>query len=240
MAEASEPLVDIAKTEDYTCVTFEPDLAKFKMDRLDDDIVCLMVRRAYDIAATSENGVNVYLNDRHLPIKKFEDYCKLYLGDDYRKIVSDTSNPRWEIAMATSDIGYQQISFVNGIATTKGGRHVDYISDQLVKGVGELIQKKHKNGDPVKPFQIKNHMWVFVNCLIENPTFDSQTKENMTLQPKSFGSKCQLREEFMKKVGECGIVEKTLNWLAYKEKTDLEKTGSKSKQSQVKGILNDT
>lgn len=48
--------------------------------------------------------------------------------------------------------------------------------------------------------QVKNHMWIFVNALIENPTFDSQTKENMTLQPKSFGSTCQLSEKFIKAV----------------------------------------
>lgn len=49
--------------------------------------------------------------------------------------------------------------------------------------------------------QVKNHMWVFVNCLIENPTFDSQTKETMTLQSKSFGSKCELSDKFTKQVG---------------------------------------
>ena len=48
--------------------------------------------------------------------------------------------------------------------------------------------------------QVKNHVWVFVNALIENPTFDSQTKENMTLQTKSFGSKCQLSEKFVRSV----------------------------------------
>lgn len=48
--------------------------------------------------------------------------------------------------------------------------------------------------------QVKNHIWVFVNALIENPTFDSQTKENMTLQTKSFGSKCDLSEKFIRAV----------------------------------------
>lgn len=43
-------------------------------------------------------------------------------------------------------------------------------------------------------------MWIFVNALIENPTFDSQTKENMTLQVKNFGSTCQLSEKFIKAV----------------------------------------
>lgn len=48
--------------------------------------------------------------------------------------------------------------------------------------------------------QVKNHIWVFVNALIENPSFDSQTKENMTLQTKSFGSKCLLSDKFIRAV----------------------------------------
>jgi DNA topoisomerase-2 len=42
-------------------------------------------------------------------------------------------------------------------------------------------------------------MWIFVNALIENPSFDSQTKETLTLKASAFGSKCDLSEEFVKK-----------------------------------------
>lgn len=241
MAKAEEPQIEKNKDEDFTCITFTPDLAKFKMDKLDSDTVALLARRAYDIAACC-NGVKVYLNDKRLPVSKFEDYCKLYLNseeDEFGnpiKILYEKPNERWEIAIAPSDIGFQQVSFVNSIATTKGGRHVDYICEQLVKYIGEAVKKKNKNGNPVKPFQIKNYMWIFINCLIENPTFDSQTKENMTLQAKSFGSKCQLTEDYFKKVSKCGILEKIMTWLAFKEKTDLEKSGPKSKQTKIKGI----
>jgi DNA topoisomerase II len=240
MEKAQEPEIKDAKEEDFTSITFVPDLSKFKMAHLDDDTVSLLARRAYDIAA-STRGVKVYLNDKRLPINKFEDYCKLYLNgpeDDQTqvKFVYEKPNERWEIAVAGSDIGFQQVSFVNSIATTKGGRHVDYICDQIIKSLTEMINKKNKNGSQVKPFQIKNHMWLFVNCLIENPTFDSQTKENMTLQMKNFGSKCTLSEEFVKKLGKSGLLDKIMTWLAFKEKTDLEKAGSKSKISKIKGI----
>ena len=70
----------------------------------------------------------------------------------------------------------------------------------IVKHVGEIIKKKNKGGVPIKPFQIKNHLWVFVSCLIVNPTFDFQTKELMTLKVKSFGSKCNLSDKFMTQV----------------------------------------
>ncbi len=53
---------------------------------------------------------------------------------------------------------------------------------------------------PLVVLQVKNHIWVFVNALIENPSFDSQTKENMTLQTKSFGSKCPLSDKFVRAV----------------------------------------
>ena len=49
---------DNAKGEDWTKISFVPDLAKFGMEALDDDIVALMTRRVYDIAG-STRGVKV-------------------------------------------------------------------------------------------------------------------------------------------------------------------------------------
>lgn len=62
----------------------------------------------------------------------------------------------------------------------------------------DQIKKKNKAA-PVKPFQVKNHMWIFVNALVENPAFDSQTKDTLTLKSSAFGSKCELSDDFVKK-----------------------------------------
>lgn len=85
-------------------------------------------------------------------------------------------------------------------------------------------------------FQIKNHMWVFVNCLIVNPTFDSQTKENMTLQVKSFGSKCALTEKFVNSVMKCGIVEAILTWAKFKQQAQLQSKCTTQKRNKLKGM----
>lgn len=53
--------------EEYTCITFKPDLPKFKMNILDKDTVALMTRRAYDIAGSTK-GVKVFFNGRKLPV----------------------------------------------------------------------------------------------------------------------------------------------------------------------------
>lgn len=222
-------------------VTFSPDLKKFKMETLDEDIVGLMSRRAYDVAA-STRGVKVYLNGKRVPVKSFKDYVDLYLkdkvddADNPVKCVYESVNARWEVAVALSDKGFQQMSFVNSIATTKGGRHVDYVTDNIVKSLTEGLKKKNKSGVQIKPFQIKNHLWVFVNCLIVNPTFDSQTKENMTLQAKSFGSKCSFSEKFINGVTKCGVVEAVMAWARFKQQAQLQSKCASKKHNKIKGI----
>ncbi|TKS89985.1 DNA topoisomerase 2-alpha [Collichthys lucidus] len=227
--------------EEYTCITFRPDLPKFKMSILDKDTVALMTRRAYDIAGATK-GVRVFFNGKRLPITGFRSYVDMYVKDRVDEVgnpltvIHEITNERWEVCLTMSEKGFQQVSFVNSIATTKGGRHIDYVADQVVSKLIEVVKKKNKAGVAVKPFQVKNHMWVFVNCLIENPTFDSQTKENMTLQQKSFGSTCPLSDKFIKQATSCGIVESIMNWVKFKAQTQLNKKCSAVKHTKIKGV----
>jgi len=240
MSKANDFKIADAKDNDYTKITFYPDLAKFKMEKLDKDFVDLISRRAYDIAGTS--SVKVYLNGQRIGIKNFKDYIDLYIKDrddengQQLKSVYEKVGDRWEVGVTVSDKGFQQVSFVNSIATTKGGRHVDYITDQVVTKLAEAVKKKNKQGVQVKPFQLKNHIWIFINCLIENPTFDSQTKENMTLQSKSFGSKCTPSEKFFNGALKIGIVEAILSWVNFKAQTEMAKHCTSKKTNKVKGF----
>ena len=86
----------------------------------------MLHRRAYDIAA-STGGVKVYLNGAKIPIKDFKAYVDLFLKDQTDektgsplKCNYERCGERWEIAVAPSSDGFQQMSFVNSIATTKG------------------------------------------------------------------------------------------------------------------------
>lgn len=68
MSKAEDVKIKSSGDNDYTKVTFSPDLRKFKMEKLEKDIVDLMCRRAYDVAA-STRGVKVWLNGEKLPVK---------------------------------------------------------------------------------------------------------------------------------------------------------------------------
>uniref|UniRef100_T1JG36 DNA topoisomerase 2 n=1 Tax=Strigamia maritima TaxID=126957 RepID=T1JG36_STRMM len=241
MSTSTTATIKTTNAKDFTKITFSPDLKKFKMTSLDKDIVGLFSRRAYDVAGTTK-GVKVFLNGKRIMVKNFNEYVQQYTQnatDDHGtpiKVVYEMVNPRWEIAITVSDRGFQQVSFVNSIATTKGGRHVDYVADHIVTKIVEVIKKKNKGGHTIRPLQVKNHMWVFVNCLIENPTFDSQTKENMTLQAKSFGSKCDFSDKFMSQVQKSGLVESIQSWMNYKQLTKLDGKCYKTKHSKLRGI----
>lgn len=200
-----------AKGEEWTRITFRPDLKRFGMDSIDEDTAGLLRKRVYDMAGTVKN-VKVFLNDDRLKVKNFKQYIEMYISSAAAEatdnaggaaqpkptVIYEQISDRWEVGFAVSDGTFQHTSFANSIATTKGGTHVTVLSDQIAKNLITAIAKKNKAAT-VKAAQIKNHMWIFVNALIENPTFDSQTKETMTLPASKFGTKPVLTEEFMKK-----------------------------------------
>ena len=80
MGKKSEPQITKCKQgENWTRVTFKPDLAKFNMTHLEDDVVALMRKRVVDMAGTLGKTVKVELDGQRVPIKSFCDYVDLYM-----------------------------------------------------------------------------------------------------------------------------------------------------------------
>ncbi len=165
----------------------------------------------------------------------FKGYCDLYLDEDGEKVYEKCS-PRWEVGMAISTTGaFQQISFCNSIATLKGGTHVNHVADQLVEAIAKRVNQNAKasgggaKGMEIKPAHIKSHLLLFVNALVENPAFSSQTKEYMNLKESKFGSTCKLSKKFVEGVLDSGVCDRILAWSRAKEKLDL------AREVRVKG-----
>ncbi|KAJ5190194.1 DNA topoisomerase II eukaryotic-type [Penicillium cinerascens] len=226
-------ITDAAKGDDYTKVTFKPDFSKFGMEGIDDDFEALVKRRVYDLAGTS--SVAVKLNGTRVPIRNFRKYMEMYTkairkerGDDgppaKDEIITCSPDPRWEIGFAVSDGAFQQVSFVNSIATTSGGTHVNYIADQICNRLADQVKKRNKSGATLKTAQIRNHIFIFVNASIVNPAFTSQTKEQLTTKASQFGSKCVLEEDFYKKVLKTEVMSNILHFAEQKADQILKKS----------------
>ncbi|BEJ16333.1 hypothetical protein CspHIS471_0509380 [Cutaneotrichosporon sp. HIS471] len=247
MTSKSTPkITENKKGEEYTKITFTPELTRFHMTEIDDDTNALLMKRVYDVAGTVKD-LKVFLNGERLTkIKGFKQYVEMYVQSNQAAngadgvaqpkptVVYEAAGKRWEVAFAVSDGEFKQVSFCNAISTIKGGTHVDMIATQLANKLLAVIKKKSKN-TTIKPFQIKSHMWIFVNALIENPAFDSQTKETLTLKSSAFGSKCELSEDFVKKVAKTGIIDNVLSYARFKQDQQLKKTDG-ARRSRVGGI----
>ena len=137
-------------------------------------------------------------------------------------------NDRWEIAAGLSNEDkFEQISFVNGISTIKGGKHIDHVVNNITKKLCDFISKKKKI--IVKPTYVKEHLFVFVKCTIDNPCFDSQTKEALTSAASKFGSKCDISDKFITNLAKTGIIEKVISLTEFKDANNLKKTDGKKK-----------
>ena len=238
MSVCGKPKITSCKRKDYTRITFAPDFAKFGLQGMTPDIKALFEKRVYDIAGTTPRDVRVYLNGQKLLISNFKQYCAMYFEDDAKQPVYEQINERWEVCVAmASDQQHQHVSFCNAIYTSKGGEHVRTIVDDIAKHI--VPNKVFKDLD-VKPSQVKNSTFVFVNALIVNPSFDSQTKDALTTRPKDFGPsqfKPVISAKFAKAiVKNSGIVDEVLHFARAKSRRKLQRQTGASKKSKLTGI----
>lgn len=207
----------------FTKITYYPELSRFGgMTEISEDTIFSLKKRALDIAATNSK-LTVVFNGEVFRFKSFEDYVRLYTPDFIYEESKD-----WRVAFGKSDGGFSNVSFVNSVHTRDGGTHVEYVVNQLVSEIRELIRKKHKV--EVKPAEIRNHMSVFIDCTVVNPAFSSQTKEKLITEAKDFGTKHEVAEKTIKAVFKSEIIQSVLDWVEKKaeaqERAELRKLNS--------------
>ena len=223
-----KPKITACKKKPYTRVSFIPDYKRLGLEGLSDDMLKLFQRRVYDIAGITTKDVKVKYNEDQLPVKDFGQYIQLFNDQDK---VSE-SQDCWSYSVCLSD-EFKQISFVNGIFTSKGGKHVDYIVQQITKKMVAYILKKKKV--EVKPSIIKEQITVFLNSTIVNPSFDSQTKDYLNTPSSKFGSSCTVSDKFIEKLAALGVLNTSCELSEVKEKKESKKTdGAKTKT--IRGI----
>lgn len=241
MYSKTEPVIEKLKNtknlkhESYTKITFTPDYTRFGTTNLSNDMYSLFKKRVYDISAVT--NVNVYLNDEMIDINDFKDYINLFYedGEVPSLPVYEVVNDRWKVAVVyDSNSGYRQISFVNGIYTFHGGSHVNHVQEKIISSIYDIIMKKNKNLK-VKPVSIRDNLTFFIDAVIEDPSFSSQTKEQLTTKLSNFGSRCEVSDKFIKDLSKTGIVEEVVNYANFKSMDELKRTDGK-KVMVLKGM----
>ena len=209
-------------------ITFTPDWKRFGMPKMDFAIYKIFQKRVWDANICSTPNCKVKFNGDVLPKQNFDAYAKMHEGVGE---VCSFSNDRWSVCIGPSENGLEQVSFVNGICTTKGGTHVDHVASLVAGGIIEEMAKKIK----LKPQQVKNTFNIFVKATLENPAFSSQVKSECTLKAQDFGSKFEPPKNFIKNVLKTGIQDELLALSKFKEMKELKKTDG-ARKSKITGI----
>ena len=84
--------------------------------------------------------------EKPVPVRTFPNYIDMYIGaKSDAKRIHEAPHARWEYAVSlTPSDEFQQVSFVNGIHTSKGGKHVEYILNQIVRKWWPILRRRRR------------------------------------------------------------------------------------------------
>lgn len=221
----------IEKSKDhYTQTTLYVDFDKFdtKETEFTNDFISILEKRCID-AAAANIGLNVHFKyyesedvekfSSDWKFKSFEDYIKLYNNfvsfDDCIKY-EDQYKKVWIFPENNINIG-----FVNGGECSKG-THFKGVRQFINNKICEVIKKKNKIELTTKSVDSKYSMFGIFH--VTNPSYSSQTKEELTTPVEKFSNDknytFEVSDKFLTDVGKSEIVNIVLDW--YKQKTDAE------------------
>lgn len=226
MGKKCKAVVEPSKKH-YTKTTFLIDFDRFdqKEKGITEDFIKIMHKRCID-AAAANLGLKVtftLLDDegKHeidWKFKKFEEYIDLYsdyIEEEDMIAYKDARKQIWICPNSSIDV-----AFVNGAECSKG-THIKAVRGPIGHAVAEVLKKKHKI--EVTNKGIDNKYGIFGVFDISNPSYNSQTKEELTVAQENFykdGSTFDIPEDFLKKVQRSEIVDLVLDW--YKQKQEAE------------------
>lgn len=212
-----------SSSKSYTSVTYTADFNRLPITGLEEATLKIFLKRVIDVAVYNPK-VKVWFNDTLIQIDNIKDWATMHLNPEDELFVENI-NDKWQIALAESKgEGFDHCSIVNGNTTWQGGTHVDYIMNQIVKRLTADLTRGNK-GIKIRSSDIKNKFHLFLVSKIANPSFDSQTKENMSLKIEdSF----ELSDGLYKKLMKSQIIENILAWVQMKEQMELNKLNKKA------------
>ena len=213
MRERTVPTIKKSKIN-HTEIKYKPDLSQFGIDKLDDDHFKMIEKRVYDLAGTNPD-IKFTFNETKINFNSFEDYIKLYTQDYFFEEAKDKS---WSVGIALSENGFSHVSFANSTETYDGGTHVDYVINQIITELRAFFTKRHKVD--VKPSELKQHIFLFLNSTVINPSFSSQTKEKLITEVKDFGSTFEISNKLIQQILKSEIVNSILDWIQQKKSAE--------------------
>jgi DNA topoisomerase-2 len=226
MSKVEPPRIEANASDQFVRVVFMPDWDRFGGVG---DFYKVIEKRTWDAALWCSKAA-VTFNNKKLEVGSLEEYARMHGLETVAKMHTGErpDGTSVDIVAGYSTTGaFQQCSWVNGIATNKGGSHVD----RVVRVICDEIAKDKRV--TVKAAQIKATLFVFVRAVIVNPTFSSQTKAECT--SKVLDVIIDLKPKFIKDLLGSGVLDDLVSLGAAKNDKELKKTDG-AKKARISGV----
>jgi DNA topoisomerase-2 len=156
----------------YTKITWTPDFKWFGMKELKKEEIEFLSYLVLNAGMVT--GLEVSVNKIILPNKLVEYFNLMISPSDEMLKLSDENS---KVFVVSSETGFESISFVNGIRTKNGGKHVLAWTDAVCKPIIDKIKKKSSSKLSVK--DVKIFFRFLIVTRISNPEFESQEKNEL-------------------------------------------------------------
>jgi DNA gyrase/topoisomerase IV subunit B len=171
LAIKSKPKIS-ESPKNYTEISFTPNYDFFNTSELAKSYLSKIIYRRLKNLAFCYPEITFYYNKEKISATKLKQYLES-IHSVYE--MSETVDSRLGIFYSEDD--FSQMSFVNGAYTSRGGSHVDFVTNRIVQYIVEYIKKKHKFD--VKTADVKSKLFLILSIRMNAPKFDSQTKERL-------------------------------------------------------------
>lgn len=235
--------------EHFTELHFKIDFSKFEdVNELSDDFIDVIEKRCIDAAAANTGltvkfehlNNNVSVRSSEWNFSKFEQYIDLY--GNYIELNSAISFKDKQKSVWVFPDGSINIGFVNGAECSKG-THIKAVHSEVNNAVSSYITSKKKL--EVQPRHIDDKYSSFCVLHVDNPTFDSQTKDTLTTPVSKFEAdnpdyKFSVPKKFLDDICKSEIVDTVIDWFKQKQEVEDQKTLRKlNKQAKQQITRND-
>ena len=234
LSKINKPEINkITLTEGGLKITVYPDFKKFgKIDNFK-EMKSLLEKRVIDLVGLVSSSVEIKLNNETIDKSSWENYLNYYQSDwIIGNCGKNNFNRSWEFALRFNNNNYDtytHISFVNGIYTSRGGKHFEYFIDvifpKLQKMVSPELTKK----------LVKDYLNIALKTSIVNPSFSSQTKEELMTPSTKFGIECEINSKFWDLLKQSDIINNLKQVVSLSSQKILSKLEG-SKKTKIKGV----
>jgi DNA topoisomerase-2 len=237
MRDTDGPKVKSTKLKrGYTEVTWTPDFARFGLKRgYTQDIINLYTRFVVDAAMLSK--VDVYLNNEIVPINSLADYAAMYDTPTEEKLYIKTKTSEILVTPARE---YETVSFVNGVYTRLGGKHVDSWSEALFRPIVEKFNgvtkkatpKKKKTTPKINITDVRQFFRLFVVSTVVRPEFDGQDKNKL----ESPEIPATVKQTHINTIFKWSVMDNIEEIIRAKEMVVLKKAERVTRKTKVEGL----